>query len=192
MCSRGLAVLAGAILSLAVGAVGCRPSPKAGAEAEGPALSKSEANALGDLLSDDAGKFAYRMPAGWKAVRIPGNHFQVAVEPEREGYRANIQASRESIPRRFDLYVQESRASLLKLQAGAMIREESDFATGAGVKGRRWIVSVLQNGERLWQAYYLIPGANDDKFVFTISGRPDQELHLAFVSDVCLKTLVVR
>ena len=155
-------------------------------------LSKSEANALGDLLADDEGKFTYRMPTGWKAVRIPGNRFQVAAEPEREGYRANIQVSRESIPRRFDLYVQESRATLLKSQAGAMIREESGFVTGAGVKGERWIVSVLQNGERLWQAYYLIPGPNDDKLVITVTALPDQELRMTFVSDVCLKTLVVR
>jgi hypothetical protein len=73
-----------------------------------------------------------------------------------------------------------------------MIREDSAFTTAAGVQGRRWIVNVLQDGERLWQAYYLVPGPNDDKLVVTMTGRTDQELRLTYLSDLCLKTLVVR
>ena len=177
---------------LAVMTAGCRPSAKPGEGDPDSSLSAADNSALGDLLSDDAGKFTYRMPAGWSSVKIPGNSFKVAVEPEQSGYRANIQISRELVPRRFDLFVQESRKSLLQQQSGAMVREESDFTTFAGVQGRRWIVNVLQNGERLWQAYYLIPGPNDDKLIVTMTARTDEELHLTYVSDLCLKTLVVR
>ncbi len=192
MHSGRFAILAGVICWLAVLTVGCRPSAKPGEGDQDSSLSATDASALGDLLTDDSGKFSYRMPAGWSAVKIPGNSFKVAVEPEQSGYRANIQVSREAVPRRFDLFVEESRKSLLKLQSGAMIREDSAFTTSAGLEGRRWIVNVFQNGERLWQAYYLVPGPNDDKLVVTMTARTDQELHLTYVSDICMKTLVVR
>jgi hypothetical protein len=43
------------------------------------------------------------MPAGWSSVKVPGNRFKVAVEPEQSGYRADIQVFRQPVPRRFDL-----------------------------------------------------------------------------------------
>jgi hypothetical protein len=175
------------VLVLALVCLGCEPastpSPPAGT------LTGAEENVLGNELADAAGGFAYRMPAGWSAVRVPELDFPLAQEPQYPGYRSNIRVTREQVPTAFDLYLQQGKTSLPELLDRPVVLEDTEFTTLSGLKGRRWRVrSRLGDGEIL-QLFYLFPGPGDAKIAMTASCTTFQESRMVFAFDAAAKTL---
>lgn len=176
--------------SLALLETGCQPPPKN--EVTGAALSSGEADQLGDTLTDAKGGFSFRMPLGWYASEITDSPYQAALGPAVANYRANMRISREEAPLRFDDYVKLSLAEFQRAHEGAIVLDEADVKTVAGLRGRRWNVFLTLAGTRLWQAYYLFPGPGDDKVVVMATAVRDQQHIIAAKVDAAMKTLVIK
>ena len=156
------------------------------------ALTGAEENVLGTELVDAEGGFAYRMPAGWSASKVPELAFLLAQEPQYPGYRSNIRVIREKIPTAFELYLVQGKNSLPELLNQPVVLEDTEFVTVSGLKGRRWRVrSRLGDGEIL-QLFYLFPGPGDDKIALTASCTSFQESRMVFVFDAAAKTFRLK
>jgi hypothetical protein len=162
------------------------------APSRGVPLSGAEANVLGATLDDADGRFSYRMPRGWSAVRVPELRFLMAQEGMFPGYRSNIRLTREAVPLRHDLYLKQAKGLVEAAAEGARIVDDDAFATAAGLEGRRWLVRSKLGQTDVLQIFYVFPGQGDEKIVMTASCTRDQEPRLAFVFDAAAKTLVLR
>ena len=178
------------VLVPALVCLGCEPASVPPSPAV--VLTGAEENVLGDELADASGGFAYRMPAGWSAAKVPELAYPLAQEPKYPGYRSNIRVTREKIPTAFELYLVQGKTALPELLNQPVVLEDTEFVTVSGLKGRRWRVrSRLGDGEIL-QLFYLFPGPGDDKIALTASCTSFQESRMVFVFDAAAKTFRLK
>ena len=156
----------------------------------GPALRAQQAKPT--QIVEATGGFAYTIPQGWRSGKLQQSKYGIAFTKPVKGFAPNINVVDESFNGNIQEYVRQNLVALQKHFAQFKNLGQSAFKTTSGLNGIKLISEAEQQGNKLRQVFFFLPGKGDKKFVVTFSSLAEEGKKYDSQVEKALKTFALK
>jgi hypothetical protein len=133
-----------------------------------------------------SGGFSYVPPSGWKVTDFGGLKYKVVLGQPKNGFAPNLNCMEEA-GGPVETCVDGTIATLTNAIPGWQLVRREKFVTDSGIQGAKIVSEMQQQGKRLRQSAYFLPG-NGKTLVVTASALAQGGEEFDSVFDACLKS----